>query len=353
MIWALNNHGPKYSIVVGSGIILAGSWIRYVAAHITSGRYAVALTGQIVTGISQPFVLAVSTRYNKLWFSDKGQIAAVAAVSLANPLGGAIGEFLSPLIADNASGLPNLLLYTAVVSTVVTLPAPFIPKAPPSPPSATATVEFRHFRAAIRSLSQNKAFLLLIVAFWVYVGLFDMTSSIFGQILIPYGFSQTEAGIAGAAEIFGGVVISAIVSPILDRTKAFKFAVRLLIPIIAICYTILIFLPGFRSAAGLYTVCVVLGGASFSLMPMVLELLTQVTHPISPEISSIIAWIGGGTLGGILIIVSNALETSSGWNGQPEGSMIKGLILQAVLAWAALPAALIVVSMKPNGRSIF
>lgn len=118
--------------------------------------------------LAQPFVLAVSTRYTKLWFSDRSQISAIAAVSLANPLGGAIGQLVSPAIAAKAPGIPNLLLYTAIISTVATLPAPFIPKEPPSPPSAIATMERINFKAALRELGRNKLFLMLVVSFQVY-----------------------------------------------------------------------------------------------------------------------------------------------------------------------------------------
>lgn len=178
------------------------------------------------------------------------------------------------------------------------------------------------------------------------VGLFDSTSSLYGRILLPYGFTQTQAGIAGAILIFAGVGISAIVSPILDRTKAYKTSITIIVPTIAACYTVFIFIPATHSAGALYAICAILGGASFSLMPMVLELLTEVTQPVSPEISSIVAWVGGDTLGGVLIIVMNTLRASSAWNGQPQGTMMKGLILQAVLAWVAVPAPLIAIYMK-------
>lgn len=50
----------------------------------------------------------------------------------------------------------------------------------------------------------------------------------------PYGFSETEAGIAGGILIVVGLVASAIVSPIIDRTKKYLVTIKLMVPLIAI-----------------------------------------------------------------------------------------------------------------------
>lgn len=338
-IWVLNHHGPKYSILVASGLVLVGNWIRYAGARANEGYFGVVMLGQILIGLAQPFVLAAPTRYSNQWFSDRGRVAATALASLANPFGGALGQLIGPFWVTDVSDIPNMVLYTAIISTVAALPAVFIPAKPPTPPSAIGAAQKLDLRQALRELPKNGSFFLLLIPFAVYVGFFNATSSLINQIFEPYGFSEDDAGIAGALLIVVGLVASAIVSPIIDRTKAFFLTIKILVPLIAVCYTILIFMPQTRNLGGPYVICALLGAASFSLLPTALELLSIVTFPVSPEVSSVIAWTGGQILGAIFIIVMDALQ--GGWNGEPEDTMVRSLIFQAVIAWAVVPFPLL------------
>lgn len=181
----------------------------------------------------------------------------------------------------------------------------------------------------------NKPFFLIFVAFGVYVGFFNATSSLINQIFEPYGFSETEAGIAGAILIVVGLVASAVVSPLVDRTKQYLLTIKLLVPLIAIGYLILIFSPETQTVAAPYIACAVLGAASFSLLPCALEYLVEITYPVSPEISSTICWTGGQALGAIFILSMDALK--GGLRDQPRDTMKRALIFQAVISWAAVP----------------
>ncbi|EME45672.1 hypothetical protein DOTSEDRAFT_71389 [Dothistroma septosporum NZE10] len=342
-VWVLNRYGPKPSILVASALTLIGNWIRYAGTRVGNGHFGVVMFGQILIGLAQPFVLASPSRYSNVWFSDTGRISATAVASLANPFGGALGQFIGPLFVGDPAEVrlvPQMVLYTAIISSVAALPAPLISSKPPTPPSATAALEKLDLGQALRQLPRNGSFSLLMMPFAVYVGFFNATSSLINQIFEPYDFSETEAGIAGGILIIVGLVASAIVSPIIDRTKKYLATVKTLVPGIAACYILLIFMPGTRSLPGPYVVCALLGATSFSLLPVALELLSVVTLPVSPEVSSVIAWTGGQILGAIFIIIMDALEAYDGWHGEPRGTMIRGLIFEAVIACIAVPFVL-------------
>lgn len=196
--------------------------------------FLICRTYQQPSGFSQPFVLCAPTRYSQSWFSDTGRVSATALASLANPFGGALGQLIGPLFATEADGVPNMVLYTAVISSVAALPSFFIPANPPTPPSASAAQEKLELFDSIKQLSRNKTFWLIFIPFGVYVGFFNASSSLLNQILGPYGFSETEAGIAGGILIVVGLIASAIVSPFIDRTKQYLFTIKLLVPLIAI-----------------------------------------------------------------------------------------------------------------------
>lgn len=173
------------------------------------------------------------------------------------------------------------------------------------------------------------------VPFFVYVSLFNSISTIISQVLTPYGFSDSDAGIAGAVLIVVGLVAAAITSPILDRTKAFVLGCKIAAPIIALCYLVFVWMPVTRSDAGPYVVLAALGAASFSMVPVVIELLVELTHPVSPEVTSTVAWAGGQLGGGVFILISDALK--AGNEASPPGNMSNALIFQAVVALVALP----------------
>jgi len=164
-------------------------------------------------------------------------------------------------------------------------------------------------------------------------------------MLEPYGFSEDAAGIAGALLICVGLLTSAVTSPIIDKTKSYLLAIKMQVPIVAISYLAFTWAPQTRTLAAPYAILSILGAASFSLVPVALEFLIEVTHPVSPEVTSTICWSGGQLLGGIFIIISAALrdpDTTSPDNGstRPPGNMWRALIFQTVFAMVAVPGPL-------------
>lgn len=168
------------------------------------------------------------------------------------------------------------------------------------------------------------------------MGFFNSVSSLLNQILGPYEFSETDAGIAGAILIVVGLVTAAVMSPVTDRFKHYLGSIRVLVPIVVASYIGLIFSPS--SAAGIapsYVVLALMGGSSFALLPIVLEYLVEITYPFSPEIGSTICWTGGQLLGACFILIQDALKASQ--DASPPSNMRSALIFSAVVCAAAAP----------------
>ncbi|KAK3292702.1 major facilitator superfamily domain-containing protein [Chaetomium fimeti] len=334
--------GPKKSIVTAAALLLIGNWVRYAGSHSSSGGiFGVVMFGQILTGLAQPFVLAAPSRYSDLWFTNRGRVAATALSSLANPFGAALGQLIVPFWVGQPSDISRMVLYVSIISSICAVPAFFIPSRPPTPAAPSAETPKLSIGASAKILFNQVEFWLLFIPFAMYVALFNSISSLLNQILLPHGYNDEEAGIAGAVLIVVGLVASAISSPIIDRTKSYLLAIRLAVPLIGLCYLIFIWMPGTRDGGGVagpYVVMAVLGASSFSMLPIVVEYLVELTHPISPEVTSTLAWSGGQLLGGIIIIVSGALR--DGADGDPPGDMRDALILHAVLALVVVPLPL-------------
>ncbi|KAK5087040.1 hypothetical protein LTR05_004211 [Lithohypha guttulata] len=245
--------------------------------------------GQLLIGFAQPFVLAAPTTYSDLWFSPAGRTTATAVASLANPFGAALGQLISPFWVSDPSDIPYSILWVSIIATVATIPSFFIPRKPPSPPAPNsgpiATLDqtsTNSIKEDLRVLLTSLEFYLIFIPFAVYVGFFNAFSSLLNQILEPYGFSEDDAGIAGAVLIVVGLVTAAITSPLNDKYKFYIWFVKISVPLIALSYLIFIFAPPTRSIPYVYVVCALLGSASFGLVPVVLEFLVEILHPLSP-----------------------------------------------------------------------
>ncbi|KAK2762052.1 hypothetical protein FQN54_001058 [Arachnomyces sp. PD_36] len=340
VIWTLNKGGTKTAIIITATLILLGNWVRYAGTRANGGNFGVAMFGQILIGFAQPFCLCAPTRFSDQWFSDRGRTSATAFASLANPLGGALGQLIGPILATKADEIPNLVLYIAIISTVASIPALFIPANPPTPPSASAASPKIPLMETITKLSQRVEFWFIFAAFSVYVGLFNSVSSLLNQILSPHNFSETEAGITGGILILVGLISAAIFSPITDRHKHYLWTIKVLVPIIAASYVGLIFAPRASGIIPSYVVAAILGGSSFALLPVTLEFLVEITYPLSIEVGSTACWTGGQILGAIFIIAENALKAPE--NADPPRNMSRALIFQAVFAAVTVPLPLCV-----------
>ncbi|KJZ70419.1 hypothetical protein HIM_10187 [Hirsutella minnesotensis 3608] len=336
---AIIHRGPKPAFLVAAVLMLIGNWIRYAGSTKSDGGHiAHAMVGEILIGFAQPFILAAPTRYSDLWFTQRGRVAATALTSLANPLGGALGQLINPLWVKTPGDVSNMVLYVSIISTVSCVPAFFVPAHPPTPVGPSSETPKLHLKESLRAICGSLELWLVLIPFFIFVGFFNAVSSLINQFLVPYNFSNDEAGIAGAILIFVGLVFAAIISPILDRTKAFLLAIKILMPVMAICYLIFIWMPETRSVVGPYIVLAVLGATSFANVPVALELLIELSHPLSPEVTSTVAWAGGQLFGAIFVIISAPL--TAGADGDPPGNMKKYLIFQAVIAMVLGPVPL-------------
>ncbi|KAF2130349.1 MFS general substrate transporter [Dothidotthia symphoricarpi CBS 119687] len=341
----LLHRSPKESILCASVLLLIGNWIRYAGTR--ANTFGVVMFGQILTGLSQPFVLAAPTRYSDMWFTERGRVGATALASLANPFGGALAQLVNPFFGS----IPQTVLIISIIATVACIPSLFIPASPPTPPTASSSLSRTPLLVSLNHMLRSPPFYILLLTFSIYVGFFNAFSSLLNQILYPYAFSEDEAGICGAILIVVGLVVAAITSPVLDRTHAYLRGIKLLCPLIAVAYLAMVWAPQTRSIVAPYIIAALLGAASFSLLPVALEYLVEITYPASPEVSSTMCWAGGQTLGAVFVVVMNALKDgrpvdleqvqSIGSEGErPPGNMFNALVFQAVVALAVLPLPL-------------
>ncbi|KAF8253963.1 MFS general substrate transporter [Wilcoxina mikolae CBS 423.85] len=320
VVHLLGRYSIKPTLLLASSLVLAGSWIRYGGTKCQS--YGATMFGQILMGFSQPFFLNAAPHYSDLWFTQRGRVSATAVVSLSNPIGAALAQLIDPMLATKASDIPNMVLIVAIIATVGSLLWAGFPAHPPSPPSASGSQAKATFRETISAIKCNRNFWIMMTMFSIYVGLFNAFSSLLNQIMMPQGYTADQAGITGALLIVTGLISTAVVSPIVDRTHSYFLAVKICVPIIGACFVAFVFAPKDGMLAGPFAVAAILGGTSFCLMPLALELAVEFT----------LLWCGGQFIGAVMLLGMDAMKTKN-------GDMKNALTLQAVLACVVVPGA--------------
>ncbi|KAF5692409.1 permease of the major facilitator superfamily [Fusarium denticulatum] len=291
--------GLRPTLISGSALLLIGNWIRYAGSYSSDGnKVPVVAVAQALLGMSLSLVLR--------------RVTATAVMSLANPTGAAIGSMVVPLWTNEPSDISSVVLYVAIISSAVAIPGFLIPPAPLTPPSAIHHTERPKVLPSLRILVRSLECYLIIIPFWVYTGLFVAMASLINQIVTPYGFSDTEAGIGGGLLIVLGLIFSAITAPIINRTK--------------------------EEIGALYAVLCCIGISSLDIVPVVLEVLTEFSYPAGAEITSTTAWAGGQLLGGCFIILGNGMKAAE--SADPPLNMKDFTVFQAVLAMAMIPLPL-------------
>ncbi|OAA79011.1 cell surface receptor/MFS transporter [Akanthomyces lecanii RCEF 1005] len=336
------HRSPRIAILISAVLMFLGNWIRYAGSKNRSGgHYGYAMGGTFVIGLAQPFVLGAPSAYSDLWFTTRGRLAATAVTSLANPFGSALGQLINPLWVSSVGDISNMVLYVAIIASVACVPALAIPSRPPTPPGPTGETPKIELRASARHVLSSLELWLMLIPFFIFVGFFNSFNSLLNQILVPYGFTDDEAGIGGAVSIVVGIVCAAITSPLIARTHSLILSIKVLIPILGLSYLVLLWMPETHDAAGVagpYVIMAVLGASSFSLVPVALEFLTEVSHPLGPEVTSTVAWAGGQIFGAVFLIIGNHLV--DGDNGDPPHNMKRYLIFQAVVSMVVVPIPL-------------
>ncbi|TQV98104.1 hypothetical protein V2A60_006208 [Cordyceps javanica] len=336
------HRSPRIAIIASAVLMLIGNWIRYAGSKDRSGgQYSYAMAGTIVIGLAQPFVLGAPSAYSDLWFTTRGRLAATAVTSLANPFGSALGQLINPLWVSSTGDISNMVLYVAIIASVACVPSLVIPSRPPSPPGPTGETPKIELRASARAVLSSLELWLMLIPFFIFVGFFNSFNSLLNQILVPYGFTDDEAGIGGAVSIAVGIICAAITSPLIARYHSLILSIKILIPILGVSYLVLTWMPETHDAAGVagpYVIMAILGASSFSLVPVALEFLTEVSHPLGPEVTSTVAWAGGQIFGAVFLIIGNHLV--DGETANPPHNMKRYLIFQAVVSMVVVPVPL-------------
>jgi len=295
------------------------------------------LLAQIGIAIGQPFILNAVTTVAARWFPIEERATAAGLGSLAIYLGILAALVLTPYLTLQSQISGMLLIYGIVALLAVVVFFVFVRERPPTPPCALEQEERSLVFDGLKESLRNREFVLLLVVFFVGLGVFNAVTTWIEEILRPRGFSIIQAGNSGGLMIVGGI-IGAVILPLLsDRAR--KRTPYLLLAVIGATLG----LAGltFTTSYGLLLVSAfIFGFFLLSAGPIGFQYGAELTYP-TPEGTSNGLLLMMGQISGILFILGMD-SFKSPVNGSMTvplivliGLMLLGLLLATRLREAA------------------
>jgi len=209
--WVIDTYGIR--VAVGIGVVLTGFF--GLLRGILAPNYTYVLLAQIGIAIGQPFILNAVTTVAARWFPIKERATATGLGSLAMYLGIIVALVLTPYLTIQSQISGMLLIYGIVSVIGVIVFFAFVKERPPTSPCRPDQEERSLVFDGLKDSLRIKDFLLLLVIFFVGLGVFNAVTTWIEDIVRPRGFSITQAGNIGGLMILGGI-IGAVVIPLLS-----------------------------------------------------------------------------------------------------------------------------------------
>jgi len=184
------------------------------------------------------------------------------------------------------------------------------------------------------SKRQRFDFLIITWVFGVLVAANDSFSILTSQIMKPVGYSDAKSGLMGACLLLTGLLAAIITSPLFDRvfTKHLAITIKVLLPILGGAWFSLIWAVKPSNTGGLFAIMTILGVTSITLLPVTLELGSDLTR--NAEGSSAILWFMGCLFSIMFVLVEDTLRADSEAN--PPLNMHRGLIFNGALVLSSV-----------------
>ena len=209
----------KFGIRIGVGIGALFTGIFGLVRGFAGTDYDLLLMAQIGIAIGQPFILNAITKLAARWFPMEERATAAGLGTLAMYLGILLGMTLTPYLIIG-SGIGGMLYIYGIISVITTVAFLILikegpPTAPCLPDQEERSLVFDGFKQTLRT----KDFIILMVIFFIGLGVFNAVTTWIEDILRPRGFSATQAGITGGLMIVGGIVGALFIPILSDRYK--------------------------------------------------------------------------------------------------------------------------------------
>jgi len=312
--WVIDTYGFRAAVGIGAALTAIFALTRGIFAS----SYWVVFGSQIGIAVGQPFIIGSITKVAARWFPINERATAAGLGTLSLYLGILVAMVLTPYFTK-AYGLQGMLMtYGIVAAAAAIIFVVFAKERPPTPPCPPGREERVLMFDGLKQMLRQKDFILLMIIFFIGLGMFNSVSTWIENIVRPRGFSISQAGMLGGLMLIGGVV-GAVLMPMFSD-KLGKRKVFMLVSLIGLVPG-LIGMTFFRSYWPLLVSGFVFGFFLLSAGPIGFQYGAEITYP-APEGTSNNLLLVMGQISGIVFIFGMDMLKASG-----TGSMTASLLM--------------------------
>lgn len=334
--WLIDTWGLRGAVSLGAALTA----VFGVTRGLFGGSYPAVLLSQVGIAIGQPLVLGAITKLAGRWFPRDERATAAGFGTLSIYLGILVSVLVTPMLL-RAWGMKTMLLASGLAGAAAAVIFAAVIREKPPTPAGPAGEEARSLMFdGLKSMMRLKDFILLLVIFFVGLGMFNGVTTWIEEIVAPRGFTGDQAGVAGGIMLGAGIVGAFVIPLISDSTRRRK-------PFIVIALAGL--LPGLAGIALAQSYWLLLASSAvfgfflLSAGPIGFQYGAELTLP-APEGTSNSMLIVMGQVSGILAIFAmDALKADN-------GSMTSSLAILFALTVVSIVLALVLRESPIRGR---
>ena len=298
-VYSFRKDGLRIGIILATVMTCLGAFLRYLGSK-KQPIYGMALAGQFLAALAQPFLTNVPPKVSAAWFPTTERDVATVLGSMANPVGTAIGSILPAIMVQEndgtIQGMDTLLLVEAILAAVGAVVAFVLVKSRPSmPPSASAEKEaliessdpvLQVLSTNVMLCMRNRHFLVLFIAFGIGLGLFNALATLVEQLIQPFCYTDDDASLFSGLLLGCGLVMSGVVGVYLDKSHRYQFVLKLLFSLASLALLLYTLVLRPNATAALATTFALLGAVMLPILPTTLEAAVECTYPVPEEYST-------------------------------------------------------------------
>ena len=213
---------------IGIGAILTG--IFGLMKGLCADNYTAVCIAQAGLAVAQPFIINSVTKVGSNWFPVQERATEAGIVSLCQYIGIIFAMIVTPMLIVKTKigniqiySLKTALMFYGILSVIsAAFVLIFIKECPPTPPSRESTAKRLKTFEGIRYIFKQKDMILLIIIFFIGLGMFNAISTCIDQICKLKSLSSAETGIVGGIMIIGGIIGACIIPALSDKMRKRK-----------------------------------------------------------------------------------------------------------------------------------
>ena len=314
-MFVMDTFSLREALWLGTILNCIGTVIRVLSAYLPMTvpylGYGVAMLGQFIIALAQPYGLYAPAKVAAVWFPDNERVLANSIVSMSGMMGNGASLLVSSLIVQSTDRLPILLILTAglaLVPLIMTVCGVWR-KSPKVPPSPSAEKGLKTW-PGVKRLLRNWRFLFMCLVLMIEFGVVNAITVLLPQFMCPFGYSQLYAGIIGGSTIFIGTIGGLFVGYFLDKTKQLEEVSKL-----SMCLTLLASIlvmelfriPNIKIPLAL--AYFMFGIFAIIQVPVFIELAIEVTYPVAVATCSGILYSSVQLMAGLFTFLAPYLGT--------------------------------------------